>query len=91
MTLTKKAKKKVAQMAYESDPKMKEKGVTSKQFLTMIEVLEKYLSGELSKEEMRRLQVITDPSYKQYTVKDLELLQRIHPDLFGSIQLPKKE
>ena len=52
MTLTKKAKKKIAQMAYESAPKLKEKGVTSKQFFTMIEVLAKYLSGELSNEEI---------------------------------------
>lgn len=39
MTLTKKAKRKIAQLAYESAAKMKEKGVTSEQFFTVVEVL----------------------------------------------------
>ena len=75
----------LARLVYEHDPKLKAMGVTLKHFESFIRVTEKYLAGELTKEEMGRLAEITQPNYTQYTAKDLELLKKVDPETFGHI------
>lgn len=87
MSLTRKMKKKLARQYYEKSPQLKEKGITAKQFQSMVDTLEMILEGDLTQEELARLKVITKPNYTQYTAEDLKLLQKVNPEAFGKIKI----